>query len=580
MKLSFRNLALFTLSLGLSSTMLATSIQAADRVTGKEFATRSEVIAQNGMAATSHPLATQIALDVMKQGGNAIDAAIAANAALGLMEPTGNGIGGDLYAIVWSAKDKKLHGLNASGRSPLGLSYDQLKIELDKLNRDDLPPYGMLPISVPGAVDGWFELHDNFGKMPMKQVLAPAIDYAEKGFPVTELIAYYWDLSVPRLSPQPGAFAETFTIDGKAPRKGQIFKNPDLANTYRILANKGRDAFYKGEIARKIDAFMKKEGGYLRYEDFAQHTSDWVEPLGVDYKGYTLWELPPNGQGIAALQMLQILKNFDLKAMGFNTTESLHTLVEAKKLAFEDRAKFYVDTDFSKQPIDELISEEYGKQRAKLIGDRAARTVQAGNPRLEEGDTIYLTTADKDGNMVSLIQSNYRGMGSGVVTPGLGFVFQDRGQLFSMDPEHANVYEPGKRPFHTIIPAFITKDGKPFMSYGVMGGAMQPQGHVQILINMVDYGMNLQEAGDATRWQHMGSTEPTESQAAYLKDGGYIEFETGVSMETFRELENRGHDVRFGNGGFGGYQAIMWDEEEGVYYGASESRKDGHAAGY
>lgn len=298
------------------------SAKAADRITGKDFATRSEVIAQHGMAATSHPLATQIALDVMKDGGNAIDAAIAANAALGLMEPTGNGIGGDLYAIVWSAKDKKLHGLNASGRSPLGLSYDQLKTELDKLNRDDLPPYGMLPISVPGAVDGWFELHEKFGKLPMKKVLAPAIDYAEKGFPVTELIAYYWNLSVPRLSPQPGAFAETFTIDGKAPRKGQIFKNPDLANTYRILANKGRDAFYKGEIAKKIDAFMKKEGGYLRYEDFAKHTSDWVEPLGVDYKGYTLWELPPNGQGIAALQMLQILKNYDLRAMGFNTTES------------------------------------------------------------------------------------------------------------------------------------------------------------------------------------------------------------------------------------------------------------------
>ncbi|WP_026309287.1 gamma-glutamyltransferase [Kangiella aquimarina] len=556
------------------------SAKAADRITGKDFATRSEVIAQHGMAATSHPLATQIALDVMKDGGNAIDAAIAANAALGLMEPTGNGIGGDLYAIVWSAKDKKLHGLNASGRSPLGLSYDQLKTELDKLNRDDLPPYGMLPISVPGAVDGWFELHEKFGKLPMKKVLAPAIDYAEKGFPVTELIAYYWNLSVPRLSPQPGAFAETFTIDGKAPRKGQIFKNPDLANTYRILANKGRDAFYKGEIAKKIDAFMKKEGGYLRYEDFAKHTSDWVEPLGVDYKGYTLWELPPNGQGIAALQMLQILKNYDLRAMGFNTTESLHTLIEAKKLAFEDRAKFYVDTDFSKQPIEELISEEYGKERAKLIGNRAARTVQAGNPRLEEGDTIYMTTADKDGNMVSLIQSNYRGMGSGVVTPGLGFVFQDRGQLFSMDPDHANVYEPGKRPFHTIIPAFITKDGKPFMSYGVMGGAMQPQGHVQILINMVDYDMNVQEAGDAPRWQHMGSTEPTESQAAYLTNGGYVEFESGIPQEVLRDLQQRGHDVRFGNGGFGGYQAIMWDEEEGVYYGASESRKDGQAAGY
>ena len=580
MKPALKSFALFAMSLTLSAMTVANSVQAADRVTGKDFATRSEVIAQNAMAATSHPLATQIALDVMKQGGNAIDAAIAANAALGLMEPTGNGIGGDLYAIVWSAKDKNLHGLNASGRSPLGLSYDELKAELDKLNRQDLPPLGMLPISVPGAVDGWFELHKKFGKLPMKQILAPAISYGEKGFPVTELIAYYWDLSVPRLSPQPGAFAETFTINGKAPRKGQIFKNPDLANTYRILGQKGRDAFYKGEIARKIDAFMKENGGYLRYEDFANHKSDWVEPRGVDYNGYTLWELPPNGQGIAALQMLQILKNFDLKAMGFNSTESLHTLVEAKKLAFEDRAKFYADSDFSKQPIDELISEEYGKERAKLITDRSARAVQAGNPKLEEGDTIYLTTADKDGNMVSLIQSNYRGMGSGVVTPGLGFVFQDRGELFSMDPAHANVYEPGKRPFQTIIPAFITKDGKPFMSYGVMGGAMQPQGHVQILVNMVDYGMNLQEAGDATRWQHLGSTEPTESQAAYLTNGGYIEFESGVPQEVLRDLQQRGHDVRFGNGGFGGYQAIMWDEKEGVYYGASESRKDGHAAGY
>jgi len=580
MKPSLKSLSWFAISVAISAATLASSVKAADRVTGRDFATRSEVIAQHGMAATSHPLATQIALDVMKQGGNAIDAAIAANAALGLMEPTGSGIGGDLYAIVWSAKDKELYGLNASGRSPLGLSYNELKTELDQLNRHDLPPYGMLPISVPGAVDGWFELHDKFGKLPMKQVLAPAISYAENGFPVTELIAYYWQLSVPRLSPQPGAFAESFTIDGKAPRKGQIFKNPDLANTYRTLAAKGRDAFYKGEIARKIDAFMKDNGGYLRYEDFAKHTSDWVEPLGVDYKGYTLWELPPNGQGIAALQMLQILKNFDLKAMGFNSTESLHTLVEAKKLAFEDRAKFYADTDFSKQPVDELISEQYGKQRAKLIGKRAARTVQAGNPKLEEGDTIYLTTADKDGNMVSLIQSNYRGMGSGVVTPGLGFVFQDRGQLFSMDPEHANVYQPGKRPFHTIIPAFITKDDKPFMSYGVMGGAMQPQGHVQILINMVDYGMNVQEAGDAPRWQHMGSTEPTESQAAYLRNGGYVEFESGVPQEVLRDLQQRGHDVRFGNGGFGGYQAIMWDEEESVYYGASESRKDGHAAGY
>lgn len=564
----------------LSTLIFGASAQAADRVTGEMHATRSEVIAPHAMAATSQPLATQVALDIMKNGGNAIDAAIGANAALGLMEPTGSGIGGDLYAILWHEKTQRLYGLNASGRSPKSLTYDKLQEELTKLGREDLPPYGMLPISVPGAVDGWFELHSKFGQMPMDKILQPAIDYAENGFPVSELIAYYWKLSVPRLSPQPGSFKETFTIDGEAPREGQMFKNPELANTYKLLAQNGRYAFYQGEIAKKIDEFMKANGGYLRYEDLAEHDSNWVEPLGVEYKGHTLWELPPNGQGIAALQMLQVLKNFDLAEMGFNSTESIHTMVEAKKLAFEDRAKFYVDMDFSEQPIEALISEEYGKERAKLIKERAARTVQAGNPNLTEGDTIYLTTADKDGNMVSLIQSNYRGMGSGVVVPGLGFVFQDRGQLFSMDKEHANVYEPGKRPFHTIIPAFITKDGKPFMSYGVMGGAMQPQGHVQILVNMVDYGMNLQEAGDATRWQHMGSTEPTESQKKYLTDGGYVEIESGVSAQVLRELQQKGHDVRSGNGGFGGYQAIMRDHEEGVYRGASESRKDGQAAGY
>lgn len=570
---------LITLLLGLTviSSPLA---QAFDRITGKDFASRSEVIASEAMAATSHPLATQIALDVMKQGGNAIDAAIAANAALGLMEPTGNGIGGDLYAMIWDAKSGKLYGLNASGRSPLGLSYDTLKAELEKLGRTDLPPHGMLPISVPGTIDGWFEMHKKFGKLPMPQLLQPTIDYAEKGFPVTELIAYYWDRSVPILSPQPGDFRGTFTINGKAPAKGQIFKNPGLAYTLRTVAKEGRDAFYRGEITRKIDKFMTENGGYLRFADFANHRSDWVEPVGVDYKGYTLWELPPNGQGIAALQMLQILKNFDLAALGYNTPESIHLMVEAKKLAFEDRAKFYADMDFYKTPISKLISEEYGRERAKLIGQRAAQRVDAGNPHLYEGDTIYMTTADKDGNMVSLIQSNYRGMGSGVVVPGLGFVFQDRGQLFSMDKNHANVYEPGKRAFNTIIPAFVTKDDKPLISYGVMGGAMQPQGHVQILVNMVDFGMNLQEAGDAARWQHLGSTEPTDGQDAYLKNGGYIEVERGIPFETVRELQKRGHDVRYGLGGYGGYQAIMKDHINGVWLGASESRKDGQAAGY
>jgi len=570
---------LLALALGLTITA-APLVQAFDRITGKDFASRSEVIATEAMAATSHPLATQIALDIMKQGGNAIDAAIAANAALGLMEPTGNGIGGDLYAMIWDAKTGKLYGLNASGRSPLGLSYDTLKAELEKLGRSDLPPHGMLPISVPGTIDGWFEMHKKFGKLPMPQLLQPTIDYAEKGFPVTELIAYYWDRSVPVLSPQPGDFKGSFTINGKAPAKGEIFKNPGLAYTLRSVAKDGRDAFYRGEITRKIDKFMTENGGYLRFADFANHRSDWVEPVGVDYKGYTLWELPPNGQGIAALQMLQILKNFDLAALGFNSPESIHLMVEAKKLAFEDRAKFYADLDFYKTPISKLISEEYGRERAKLIGQRAAQRVDAGNPHLYEGDTIYMTTADKDGNMVSLIQSNYRGMGSGVVVPGLGFVFQDRGQLFSMDKNHANVYEPGKRAFNTIIPAFVTKDGKPLISYGVMGGAMQPQGHVQILVNMVDFGMNLQEAGDAARWQHLGSTEPTDGQDAYLKNGGYIEVERGIPFETVRELQKRGHDVRYGLGGYGGYQAIMKDHVNGVWIGASESRKDGQAAGY
>ena len=551
-----------------------------DRITGADFASRSEVIAPNAMAATSQPLATQIALDVMKQGGNAIDAAIAANAALGLMEPTGNGIGGDLYAIVWDAKTKKLYGLNASGRSPLGLSYDTLQAELSKLGRSDIPPHGMLPISVPGAVDGWFELHKKFGSLPMKTILQPAIQYAQSGFPVSELIAYYWDRSVPVLSKQPGDFVGSFTLNGKAPAKGEMFKNPALANTLQQLAKGGRDAFYKGDIARQIDRFMRDNGGYLRYEDFAKHHSDWVDPVGVEYKGYTLWELPPNGQGIAALQMLQILKHFDLKAAGFNTPQSLHWLVEAKKLAFEDRAKYYADAAFNQAPVQQLISAEYGAERAKLIGDKAAKRVDAGNPALYHGDTIYMTTADKHGNMVSLIQSNYRGMGSGVVVPGLGFIFQDRGEMFSLDKNHANVYAPGKRPFHTIIPAFVTKDKQPLISFGVMGGAMQPQGHVQILVNMVDYGMNLQEAGDAARWQHLGSTEPTDGQQAYLENGGYIEVERGVPYSTVRELMHKGHNVRYGLGGYGGYQAIMRDHVNGVWIGASESRKDGQAAGY
>jgi gamma-glutamyltranspeptidase/glutathione hydrolase len=550
-----------------------------DRITGIPGTTRSEVIARNGMVATSQPLATQVGLDILKQGGNAIDAAIAANAVIGLMEPTGNGICGDLFAIVWDNKEKKLYGLNGSGRSPLGLSYDQMKAELEARGISKIPKYGHLPISVPGTVDAWFELHQKFGQLPMDKILSPAIVYGIEGFPVSELIAYYWNLSIEPRKDQPGAFLDTFTINGKAPAKGEIFKNPDLSNTLQLLVDQGRSAFYEGEIADKVDAFMREIGGYLRRDDFINHTSTWVEPLSTNYRGYDVWELPPNGQGIAVLQMLNILENYDLKSMGHNSAEKLHLMVEAKKLVFEDRAKLYVDPDFAKIPLDTILSKEYARERAKLIGERAMRSAEAGASILRDGDTIYLTTADSDGNMVSLIQSNYRGMGSGIVVPGTGFMFQDRGELFSMDPDHANVYEPGKRPFTTIIPAFVTKEGKPYISFGLMGGAMQPQGHVQIITNIIDFGMNLQEAGDAARWQHFGGSEPTDAADAKLTNVGQLSLESGIPYDVVRALMGKGHRVNYARGPYGGYQAIMVDEN-GTYYGASESRKDGQAAGY
>lgn len=544
-----------------------------DRITGKSFATRSEVIATHGMAATSQPLVTQIALDILKQGGNAIDAAIAANAALGLMEPTGNGMGGDLFAIVWDAKTRKLYGLNASGRSPASLTLEYFKKE----GHEKIPSHGPLPVTVPGCVDGWFELHKRFGKLKMTQILAPTVRYAREGFPVSELVAYYWGRSVPILEKYDG-FKATFMPNGRAPTKGEIFKNPKLARTLERIAKKGRDVFYKGEIARTIGAFMTRNGGFLSYEDMAAHHSEWVEPVSTNYRGYDVWELPPNGQGIAALQMLNILEGYDLAAMGFGSAEYVHTFVEAKKLAFEDRARFYADPDFNKIPVGELISKDYGDRRRQLIDPaRAARSYETGNPSLRAGDTIYLTVADKDGNMVSLIQSNYRGMGTGLSPDGLGFILQDRGELFDLAEGRFNTYAPKKRPFHTIIPAFVTKDGKPFMSFGVMGGAMQPQGHTQIIVNMIDFGMNLQEAGDAPRIRHSGSSQPT---GEVMTTGGTVYLETGIAYDTIRKLRRMGHRVSFSVGGYGGYQAILRDAAAGVYYGASESRKDGQAAGY
>ncbi len=576
-----RTLAAATL---LALTLASPEGTAVDRISDRTFATRSEVFAPHAMAATSHPLATQIALDVMKSGGSAVDAAVAANAALGLMEPTGNGIGGDLFAIVWDPKTQKLHGYNGSGRSPKALSLQWFADN----GYSDIPPHGPLPVTVPGAVDGWFALHGRFGKLPMGEVLAPTIRYAREGHPVHEVIAYYWNRSVPVLSKWPG-FAEQFSIDGRAPSKGELWKNPNLANTLEAIAKGGRDAFYKGDIARSIDAYFKAHDGFLRYEDLAAHQGEWVEPTSVNYRGVDVWELPPNGQGIAALQILNILEGYDFSNIPFGSVEHIHLFVEAKKLAFADRARWYADPDFfpaadgnreaAADLVAKLLSDEYAAERRKLINpERAARAVDAGKV-LNQGDTIYLTTADKDGMMVSLIQSNYRGMGSGMAPPGLGFIFQDRGEQFVLKDGHPNSFAPGKRPFHTIIPAFITKDGKPWVSFGLMGGAMQPQGHAQIVMNLIDFGMNLQEAGDAPRIHHDGSTDPA-GQLSEMTDGGVLNLESGFSYEVQRELAKRGHRIQIAVGPFGGYQAIARDPESGVYAGASESRKDGQAAGY
>jgi len=553
----------------LSLALMTMSGYGYDRITGEQFASRSEVIGQHGMVATSHPLATQIGIDVLKKGGTAIDAAIAANIALGLMEPTGSGIGGDLFAIVWDAEEQKLFGLNASGPAPQSISLDYFKQQ--KLAK--IPPFGPLPVTVPGAVDGWVKLHEKFGNQSFASLFEPTIGYAKKGHPVTETIAYYLDRSKEIFKQYPN-FPEVWMKDGETTRKGGIFKNPQLANTLEIIAEKGRAGFYEGEVAKTIADFIQAQGGFLTYEDLAGFHSEWVEPVSTNYRGYDVWELPPNGQGMVALQILNILENFDVKKMGLFSSDYVHLFTEAKKLAFADRAKHYADPNFSKIPIEQLVSKSYAKERAALIDlAKAAQVDESGIP--DGGDTIYLTAADQFGNMISLIQSNYRGMGSGMVPPGLGFMLQDRGELFSLEEGHANVIEGGKRPFHTIIPAFVTKDNKPYLSFGVMGGATQPQAHAQIIINLIDFGYNLQEAGDAPRLVHTGSSQPTDE---IMLDGGSLSLETGFGIAIEEALKKKGHKLQYQKGIFGGYQAIMI--KDGVYFGASESRKDGQASGY
>ena len=557
---------LFTLTIFL---FLSNYIISYDRILGKDFATRSEVIATNGMAATSHPLATQTAIDVLKNGGNAIDAAIAANAVLGLVEPTGCGIGGDLFAIVWIEQDKKLYGLNSSGPAAQDMTIENLKA----MGINKIPPFGPLPVTVPGAVAGWTALHKRFGKTPFDELFNNAIYYADNGFPITEVVGYYFQLSSERYKDYPN-FRDVWMPNGKALKKGDVFVNKDLSNTYKQIAKSYGESFYKGDIAQTISKFIVEQGGFLSVNDLKNYKPEWITPVSSNYRGFDVWELPPNGQGIAALQILNILEQYDVSNMGHNSAEYIHLFTEAKKLAYEDRAKYYADMNFADVPVDELISKEYALERNKIINLRkAASTYDSGI--FEDGDTIYMTVADKDGNMVSLIQSNYRGMGSGMVPPNLGFMLQDRGEMFSLDPNHRNSLEGGKRPFHTIIPAFITKDDKPFISFGLMGGGMQPQGHAQIVVNLIDFKMNLQEAGDAPRIRHFGSSEPT---GEIMINGGYLSLESGVGSDVRSELTKKGHNLKNEPGGYGGYQAIM--KLNNVYYGASESRKDGHASGY
>ena len=540
-----------------------------DRILGKDFATRSEVIATNGMAATSHPLATQTAIDVLKDGGNAIDAAIAANAVLGLVEPTGCGIGGDLFAIVWIEEDKKLYGLNSSGPAAQDMTIKKLKA----MGIDKIPPFGPLPVTVPGAVAGWTALHKRFGKKSFDELFNNAIYYADNGFPITEVVGYYLQLSSERYKDYPN-FKDVWMPNGDALKKGDIFVNKSLANTYKEIAKSYGESFYKGDIAQTISEFIVEQGGFLTVDDLKSYKPEWIKPVSSNYRGYDVWELPPNGQGIAALQILNILEQYDIANMGLNSAEYIHIFTEAKKLAYEDRAKYYADMKFTNVPVKELISKEYALERNELINLKKAGSVYDSGI-FDNGDTIYMTVADKDGNMVSLIQSNYRGMGSGMVPPNLGFMLQDRGEMFNLDPKHRNSLEGGKRPFHTIIPAFITKDDKPFISFGLMGGGMQPQGHVQIVVNIVDFQMNLQEAGDAPRIRHFGSSEPT---GETMINGGFLSLESGIDNQVRSELMKLGHNLKDEKGGYGGYQAIM--KVDGVYYGASESRKDGHASGY
>lgn len=545
-----------------------------DRPMGPKNQSRSVVVAKKGMACTSDPRATAAAIEILQNGGNAVDAAIAANAVLGVVEPMSCGIGGDLYSIVWDAKSQSLTGLNASGRSPASLNR---QVFADK-ELKEIPLYGPLSWSVPGCVAGWFDLHEKHGKLPMKQILARAITIAENGFPVSPIIAGYWAKTEQSFKPWPDSRATFLLQSQRAPRTGDIFSNPHLANSYRAIAEGGADAFYRGEIAKKIVAFSNANGGYFQIEDFHNHRNEWVEPISTNYRGYDVWQIPPNGQGLAVLQMLNVLENHDLKAFGWGSPETTHLLIEAKKLAYADRARFYADMEMENVPVKQLASKTYGNLQNKRISLNTALTdVPAGDPKLIDGDTVYLCVVDEQRNCCSLIQSNFHGFGSQVVPGDVGFALQNRGHLFSLDAQHPNRLEPQKRPFHTIIPSIVTRDGKPVFVFGVMGGDMQPQGQVQVLTNWIDFGMNIQMAGDTARVRHEGSATPTGTPAD--PKGGVVHFESGLPASTIEALEQLGHVVQPSKTSMGGYQGIRIDWERGILEGATESRNDGLALG-
>lgn len=556
-----------------------------DRPVGASFASRTAVYGVSGAAGTAHPLATMAGIDILKRGGSAVDAAIAINACLGFLEPTANGIGGDCYVMLWDPRAGKVMGLAGSGKSPRGLDLETVR---RRARNGALPSYGAVTVSVPGTVDAWWMLHQRYGRLKWAEVLAPAIALAENGAPVPDMIAWYIKRSLANFKRNAGQIEEidnalkTWAPTGEAPAAGSVFRNPDLARTLRLIAEGGRDAFYAGPIAKTIDAYFRRIGGWLRHEDLAAHRGEWIEPHRTSYRGVDVHALGANTQGIATLQMLNILEHFDMGAAGFQSPLSIHLQVEAKRLAYEDRARYYADPHFSKVPVEWLISKEYAAERAKLIRpDRILSPVYPGQAP-SRGDTTYFSCADKDGMMVSMIQSNFRGMGSGLVADGLGFMLQDRGQLFSLKDGHPNLYAPGKRPFQTIIPGFATKDDQPWMAFGVMGGDMQPQGQTQIIVNRQDYGLEIQAAGDSPRWHHEGSSESMGEDDPTLTETGLLRLERGVPAATRATLAAMGWKIGESDGGFGRYQCVERRQNSAhrVYAAASEMRADGCALAY